>query len=67
MAHHLGLAVVAEGIEDAEQRDFLAAHGCDVFQGFFFARPMPLEQLRAYLGQPTVATEDDALPAGRLS
>ncbi|MFQ3788092.1 EAL domain-containing protein [Halomonas sp. A29] len=49
MAHHLGLMVVAEGIEQAEQRDFLAAHGCDVFQGFLFARPMPLKNLRAYL------------------
>ncbi|WP_232090270.1 EAL domain-containing protein [Billgrantia diversa] len=51
MAHHLGLAVVAEGIEQAQQRDFLAAHGCDVFQGFFFARPMPLEKLQDYLKQ----------------
>jgi len=67
MAHHLGLAVVAEGIEESEQRDFLAAHGCDVFQGFFFARPMPLEQLRVYLGQPTATTEGDALPLGKLS
>ncbi|MCE8034510.1 EAL domain-containing protein [Halomonas sp. MCCC 1A11057] len=49
MAHHLGLGVVAEGIEEAAQRDFLAAHGCDVFQGFFFARPMPLEKLKVYL------------------
>ncbi|WP_240549157.1 sensor domain-containing phosphodiesterase [Billgrantia antri] len=51
MAHHLGLLVVAEGIEEAEQRDFLAAHGCDVFQGFFFARPMPLVKLQDYLKQ----------------
>ena len=49
MAHHLGLRVVAEGIEEAEQRDFLADHGCDVFQGFFFARPMPFVDLKAYL------------------
>lgn len=49
MAHHLGLEVVAEGIEGVDQRDFLAAHGCDVLQGFHFAKPMPLEQLRAYL------------------
>ncbi|WP_231489500.1 EAL domain-containing protein [Billgrantia saliphila] len=51
MAHHLGLSVVAEGIEEPEQRDFLAAHGCDVFQGFLFARPMPLERLRDYLSE----------------
>ncbi|WP_245904557.1 sensor domain-containing phosphodiesterase [Billgrantia lactosivorans] len=51
MAHHLGLTVVAEGIEQAEQRDFLAAHGCDIFQGYLFARPMPLEALQEYLQQ----------------
>ncbi|PMR77693.1 bifunctional diguanylate cyclase/phosphodiesterase [Billgrantia endophytica] len=49
MAHHLGVRVVAEGIEESEQRDFLLEHGCDVFQGYFFARPMPLDQLKAYL------------------
>ncbi|MCE8022126.1 EAL domain-containing protein [Halomonas sp. MCCC 1A11036] len=54
MAHHLGLGVVAEGIEEAAQRDFLTAHGCDVFQGFFFARPMPLEALRVYLKERTI-------------
>ncbi|MCE8002350.1 EAL domain-containing protein [Halomonas sp. MCCC 1A11081] len=67
MAHHLGLAVVAEGIEESEQRDFLAAHGCDVFQGFFFARPMPLAKLRVYLEQRRAATEGGVLPASRLS
>ncbi|TFH86862.1 GGDEF and EAL domain-containing protein [Billgrantia azerbaijanica] len=51
MAHHLGLVVVAEGIEEVEQGDYLAAHGCDVFQGFYFARPMPLARLREYLAQ----------------
>ncbi len=51
MAHHLGLTVVAEGIEEPQQRDFLAAHGCDVFQGFLFARPMPLDRLRRYLNE----------------
>ena len=51
MAHHLGLVVVAEGIEDEQQRDFLVAHGCDVFQGFLFARPMPFDKLQAYLRQ----------------
>jgi diguanylate cyclase (GGDEF)-like protein len=57
MAHHLELVVVAEGIEEAEQRDFLVAHGCDVFQGFFFARPMPLEKLQAYLRQMAVSVQ----------
>ena len=42
----LGLRVVAEGIETAPQRDFLAAIGCDEGQGHLFARPLPPAQLR---------------------
>jgi diguanylate cyclase (GGDEF)-like protein/PAS domain S-box-containing protein len=41
MAHKLGLKVIAEGIETAEQRDMLKTAGCDYGQGFLFAKPMP--------------------------
>ncbi|TCO83790.1 PAS domain S-box-containing protein/diguanylate cyclase (GGDEF)-like protein [Plasticicumulans lactativorans] len=41
MAHRLGLQVIAEGVETAAQRDFLAAEGCDAIQGYWLARPMP--------------------------
>ncbi len=42
MAHHLGLSVVAEGVETAEQAAFLRQHGCDALQGYWLARPLPL-------------------------
>ena len=45
----LGDTVVAEGIETAEQFDFLKHRGCDLFQGYYFARPMKLAELQAYL------------------
>ncbi|WP_163649446.1 EAL domain-containing protein [Modicisalibacter sp. 'Wilcox'] len=46
MAHHLGLSIVAEGVETAAQRRDLVRRGCDLLQGFLFARPMPLAELQ---------------------
>ncbi|MET0718829.1 MAG: EAL domain-containing protein, partial [Pseudoxanthomonas sp.] len=45
MSHQLGLKVIAECVETAEQVEFLRARGCDEAQGFFFSRPMPVENL----------------------
>ncbi|KTG16026.1 MULTISPECIES: EAL domain-containing protein [unclassified Guyparkeria] len=45
MAHHLGITVIAEGIETEAQRDILVNWGCDSLQGYLFARPMPLTDL----------------------
>jgi diguanylate cyclase (GGDEF)-like protein len=45
MAGHLGLRVVAEGVETQAQADFLIAHDCACMQGYLYARPMPLEAL----------------------
>ena len=41
----LGLAIIAEGVETADQRDFLYSCGCHMFQGYFFGRPVPAELL----------------------
>ncbi len=40
MVHALGMMVVAEGVEDAEEVKFLTEHGCDQAQGFYFSKPM---------------------------
>ncbi|PVX34350.1 PAS domain S-box-containing protein/diguanylate cyclase (GGDEF)-like protein [Janthinobacterium sp. 78] len=48
MARHLGLRVVAEGVETQEQADFLVAHDCDGLQGYLYARPMPLADFLAW-------------------
>ncbi len=43
LAHGLGIKAVAEGVERAEQHAAVAALGCDLAQGFYFARPMPAD------------------------
>jgi EAL domain-containing protein (putative c-di-GMP-specific phosphodiesterase class I) len=49
MAGQLGLQTIAEGVETEYQRDRLAGLGCDVGQGWLFARPMPLDALQSWL------------------
>ena len=44
LGHKLGLEVVAEGVENQAQCDFLRAHDCDIIQGYFVSPPLPPEQ-----------------------
>ena len=49
MSHKLGLQVVAEGVETAEQRDHLLRYGCDELQGYWFSRPVEAAALEDLL------------------
>lgn len=44
LAKHLNMRTVAEGVEIRKQVDFLASQGCDMIQGFYFAKPMPRDE-----------------------
>lgn len=56
MAHSLNATVVAEGVESAAQLQFLRERGCDEFQGYYFSRPLPCEELLGKLrtGMPSL-------------
>ena len=45
LAHKLDLEVIAEGVETKEQLNFLHEKGCEKYQGYYFCRPVPAEEL----------------------
>jgi len=49
LAHGLGIQVVAEGVESAEQINFLRAQACDAMQGYYLGKPLPAEEITALL------------------
>jgi diguanylate cyclase (GGDEF)-like protein len=49
LAKSMGLEVIAEGVENEDQRDFLACHGCYDYQGYLFGKPMPIDQFELFL------------------
>lgn len=55
VGHRLGLTVLVEGVETAEQDRLVRDLGCDAAQGFYYARPMPADELVAFLAPTTGA------------
>lgn len=49
LGHSLGLAVIAEGVETEEQRNFLAVNGCQNYQGYLFSKPVPVSDFEKLL------------------
>ena len=50
IAKELKLTTIAEGVETKEQRDYLLEKGCDIIQGYYYAKPMPEEEFEEYMG-----------------
>jgi EAL domain-containing protein (putative c-di-GMP-specific phosphodiesterase class I) len=61
MARSLELKVIAEGVETPAQLDFLREQGCDESQGYYHSRPLPAEQLEAFLRKQITAARESAL------
>jgi predicted signal transduction protein with EAL and GGDEF domain len=52
MAHSLGMAIIAEGVETVGQAEFLRNAGAEVAQGYLYGKPMPIAEFAAMLGRP---------------
>jgi diguanylate cyclase (GGDEF)-like protein/PAS domain S-box-containing protein len=55
LGRNLGLKVVAEGVETAEQLQFLREHACDEIQGFYFSRAVPTQQFEELLRAASIS------------
>ena len=49
LGHSLGMQVVAEGVETDAQRCFLVSAGCDIAQGYFYSKPLKVEEMQKLL------------------
>lgn len=65
MAHRLGLQVIGEGIETAEQLEFMHKHECDLAQGFYFSEPLPAEEFEHWVIAQMETARTVAAPTSR--
>ena len=49
IAKELNLKTIAEGVETEQQRDYLYEKGCDIIQGYYYAKPMPEKEFEEYM------------------
>jgi EAL domain-containing protein (putative c-di-GMP-specific phosphodiesterase class I) len=65
MAHNLGMQVISEGVETAEQLAYLHVHHCEIFQGYYFSKPLATEAatqlLQKNLAQVTPTLHENSL------
>jgi len=59
LAHNLGLSVVAEGVEDQESWDILDSLGCDVIQGYYISRPLPVKDFEPWYIEYSLSLLED--------
>lgn len=49
LAHSLNMQVIAEGVETKEQLTFLKEQGCNMVQGYYYSKPLPIHELEAWI------------------
>lgn len=49
LGHNMQLMIVAEGVENETQKDYLELSGCDMIQGYYYSKPLPLDKLEIFL------------------
>lgn len=54
MARSLHMDLIAEGVEEQDQVDFLLDCGCNAIQGFYFSRPVPVKELEQLLEKSAI-------------
>jgi PleD family two-component response regulator len=68
MARWMGFKTIAEGVEKKDEVDFLRSIGCDLIQGFYFAKPMPSDDFKSYMMSHnkirTVGTKKEKIGSG---
>jgi diguanylate cyclase (GGDEF)-like protein len=67
LSRRLGVRTIAEGVESGEQISLLIAAGCDVVQGFHYARPMSASELEARIDDGTIVLDAGSGPTLRLA
>jgi EAL domain-containing protein (putative c-di-GMP-specific phosphodiesterase class I) len=63
LAKSLDLKVVAEGVENQRQQDVLYGEGCSLMQGFLFSKPLPPEDIQAWMEQVVLPRKAPWMPA----
>ena len=65
MAHSLGLAIIAEGVEMADQAEFLVREKCEEAQGFPYAKPLPAAEFESFVRAMQIDVKESTIPGTR--
>lgn len=63
LGKHFNMKVVAEGVEDEEQLNFLKSQGCDIAQGYYISKPLSSEQYQSWLERWPYGVQSRVLPS----